>query len=128
MINDQVRDDLEVIAQCPHVIPVAQAGIDFCVVLRVEARVGSINRIEEWEQVNATKKVRKGSLQRRFQLFKISRESIGVSNELNLIFQVCLNGVYEVGHPELQHCIARRDGQACPSVVAGTTCSSRLLG
>ena len=52
MIDDQIRHDFHLLAEPVDVIPSAQPRIDFCVIDRIEAGIGAINRIKERKQMH----------------------------------------------------------------------------
>jgi hypothetical protein len=53
MVDEQIGHDVGVLRQGSHVVPRSKPRVDVGVVEWVEARVGSVNRMEERKQVNA---------------------------------------------------------------------------
>ena len=86
MIDDQIRHYWSSGRERLHVGPGAEARIDPRVVDRIEARVGSVDRIEEGQQVNAGERVFEGAVQEWHQVGKRpTRQPIHVRDELRLV-------------------------------------------
>src|SRR5689334_14597358 len=55
MVDNQVCHQFNVLTQFLDVLPVSQTRINLGMVNRVKASIGAVNRIIEWEDVNAAK-------------------------------------------------------------------------
>lgn len=62
MIDDEVRHHISLLAQCKHIIPVAEPWIKLGVIHRVKSSVCAINRMEERWQVHPTEKAMQGTM------------------------------------------------------------------
>lgn len=47
VVDDQIRHQLMRFAEGPYVIPITEAGVDFCVICRVKTSIGSIDGVKK---------------------------------------------------------------------------------
>jgi hypothetical protein len=47
VVDDKVRHQLMRLAEGPYIIPITQTRVDFCVICRVEASIGSIDGMKK---------------------------------------------------------------------------------
>jgi len=47
VVDDKIRHQLMRLAESPYVIPITKAGIDFCVICRVETSIGSVDGVKK---------------------------------------------------------------------------------
>ena len=53
MVDDEVGHDIASLRQVADIVPVAEPGIDLCVVSGIEAGVRAVERLEERQNVHA---------------------------------------------------------------------------
>jgi hypothetical protein len=95
VIDDEIRRQLEVFAQCAHVLPGAKTRVYFRVIDGVEARIGSINWVEKWEQVDTAENASQVAVKQCSQFAEAAAgQTINVSDELDLILQGCSQVVW----------------------------------
>ena len=86
MIDDQIRHYWSSGRDRLHVGPGSESRIDPRVVDRIESRVGSVDRIEEGQQVNAGERAFEGAVQEWHQVGKRpTRQPIHIRDELRLV-------------------------------------------
>ena len=93
MVNDQVGHDFDVLAQRADIIPIAKARIDATVIDWIESRIGAVDGVEKWKQMNTAEDVFQTSEQKFLEFAETSSgEMIDVRNQLCLIFHGLQNG------------------------------------
>ena len=63
MVDDEIRHYVRFQSERGDVAPVAEARVDAHVIARIEARIGSVDRVEKRQHVNAAEEAAKGALE-----------------------------------------------------------------
>ena len=82
MVDDEVGHHRALVSEASDVAPRADAGIDSSVIDRVEAGVGTVDRIEEGQDVDAAEHAVQRPVEQIRERREIRRQSIGVGDEL----------------------------------------------
>ena len=86
MVDDEVGDEVELVAEGLDFVPSTEAGVNLGMVDGIESSIGAVDGVEEGQQVHATEEVGERTVEEALEFFEAgSGEAIDVSNELNLI-------------------------------------------
>ena len=86
MVDHEVDDQIEVVADTLHVFPGAEGRVHLVVGQRSEAPVGG-GRVER-QQVNAADGAAQVAAQHVVQLEQVLAQAVGIADQLDLVFQV----------------------------------------
>ncbi len=73
MVDDKVRHYFMRFTEGSYIIPITKAGVDFRVICRVEASIGSVDGMKKGKQVHAAKHAGEGAAEQGFQFSRDPR-------------------------------------------------------